>query len=63
MSGQRCPACGDSLPEWELALIGDEIPDEAEDNRHDSVARLPDGTPSELRRFCPSCRERLKESK
>lgn len=54
VSAKNCPACGDPLPALDL---GDE--DDGDEQEPD---RLPDGTPSELRRFCPSCRERLKEA-
>jgi hypothetical protein len=57
VSARNCPACGKPLPERDLGGEDDEGGEELEPER------LPDGTPSELRRFCPPCRERLKEAK
>ncbi|HUB07641.1 MAG TPA: hypothetical protein VMB50_11595 [Myxococcales bacterium] len=58
MGSRKCPACGSELPEKEL----EDRDGELGKDRANLADRLPDGTPSELRRFCPPCRQRLMDT-
>ncbi len=59
MSTRSCPACGKPLPE---RALGDEDRDGFGDGDDEPREHLPDHTPTELRRFCAPCRERLLDS-